>query len=415
MGRLRRWTFYLGLLGPGFIAAIAGNDAGGIATYSVVGATYGYRLLWALLLMTFSLAVVQEMSARLGAVTGQGLAELVREQFGLRWTAFSVLALLVANGATLVSEFAGIAAALELLGVSRYLSVPLSAAALWMLVVWGSYPRVERVFLGMGLLFLAYPITMFLVGPDWGAVGQALVSPSISLDPAFLVLLVAMTGTTITPYMQIYVQSATAEKGVDPEHYGWERADAYLGVLFSNTIAFAIIVTTAATLFPAGVRVETADAAAVALAPLAGPLAGLVFALGLLGASLLAAGVLPLATSYAVSEALGFERGVSRTFREAPAFMGIFTGLLVLGAAIVLVPGLPLFSLLIVAQIVNGLLLPVVLSSVVRLAGSRELLGEYAHGRLYGAVGWATVVAVSLLSLVMVGTVLLGALGIELG
>lgn len=411
VNRLRRWSFYLGVMGPGLIAAIAGNDAGGIATYSVVGSSYGYRLLWALILMTVSLAVVQEMSTRLGAVTGQGLADLVREHFSLRWTALSMLALLVANGAVVISEFAGVAAALELVGVSKYLSVPLAAAVIWVLVVWGSYRRVEKVFLAMGLLFLAYPITVFLIGPDWSEIAQQIVFPDLVLDPALLLILVAMVGTTITPYMQIYAQSATAEKGVDPEYYGWERADAYLGALFSNVIAFFIIVTTAATLFPLGIQIETAADAAAALVPLAGTLAGLIFAIGLLGASLLAAGVVPLATAYAISEALGLERGVSRSFKEAPAFMGIFTGLIVLGAAVTLVPGLPLIQILIVAQIINGILLPVVLSSIVRLAGNREVLGDYAHGRLYGAVGWITVIVVSLLSLIMVAAVLLQLVG----
>ncbi len=413
--RLQRWLFYLGVMGPGLIAAIAGNDAGGVATYSVVGASYGYQLLWALGVMTVSLAVVQEMSTRLGAVTGQGLADLIRERFGLRWTALSMLSLLIANGATTVSEFAGVAAALELVGISKYISVPLAAIAIWVLVVWGSYHQVEKVFLAMSLVFLAYPITAIIVGPNWSGIGRQMVTPTLVLEPAFIVALVAMTGTTITPYMQVYAQSATAEKGVDPEYYGWERADAYLGALFSNTIAFFIIVTTAATLFPRGIQVETAADAAVALVPLAGSAAGLIFAIGLLGASLLAAGVLPLATAYAVSEALGLERGVSRTFQEAPAFMGIFTGLIVLGAAITLVPGLPLIPLLILAQIVNGFLLPVVLVSVVWLASSREVLGSYANGWLYGAVGWLTVAAVSALSLAMVIILLLQAMGVPPG
>jgi len=402
-------------MGPGLIAAVAGNDAGGVTTYAVVGASYGYQLLWALLLMTLSLAVVQEMSTRLGAVTGQGLSDLVRERFGLRWTAVSMLALLLANGATVVSEFAGVAASLELAGVSRYISVPLAAVAIWVLVVWGSYHRVERIFLAMSLLLLAYPITVFLIGPDWSEIGRSLVSPNLSFDPALILILVAMTGTTITPYMQIYAQSATAEKGVDLEHYEWERADAYLGAFFSDAIAFFIIIATAATLYPLGIRIETAKDAAEALVPLAGPLAGIIFALGLLGASMLAAGVVPLSTAYAISEALGLERGVSRTFREAPAFMGIYTGLIALGAAITLAPGLPLIPLLILAQIINGVLLPVVLTSIVRLAGSRDVLGNYVNGRVYGTVGWLTVAVVSLLSHAMVALVLMQAAGITIG
>ncbi len=403
------------MMGPGLIAAIAGDDAGGVATYSTVGASYGYKLLWALLLMTVSLSVVQEMSARLGAVTGEGLADLIREHFGLRWTSISLLTLLVANGATVVSEFAGVAAALELLGVSKYISVPAAAVFVWVLVVWGSYHRVEKIFLAMTLAFLAYPATVFLVKPDWGEIGLATVTPSFSFAPGYLFSLVALLGTTITPYMQIYAQSATVEKDVDPEHYGPERVDAYLGAFLSNLFAFFIVVSTAATLFPRGIQVQTASDAAQALAPLAGPLAEAIFAAGLLGASLLAAGVLPLATAYPISEALGLERGVSRTFREAPAFMGIFTGLIVMGAGITLIPSLPLIPLLIFAQVVNGLLLPIVLISIVRLAGSREILGRHANGKTYGAIGWITVVVVSILSAVMVMTTVLGWFGVSVG
>ncbi len=414
-GRLRQLLFYLGIIGPGLIAAIAGDDAGGVATYATVGASYGYQLLWALALMTVSLSLVQEMSTRLGAVTGQGLAALVREQFGLRWTAISVVTLVVANGATVVSEFAGVAAAMELLGVTKYASVPVAAVVIWVLVVWGSYHRVEKVFLAMTLAFLAYPITVFLVRPNWAEIGQAVIAPHVTVNSAFITTLVALLGTTITPYMQIYAQSAVAEKGVDLEHYGWERVDAYSGAILSNLFAFFIIVTTAATLFPRGIQIETAADAAQALVPAAGNWAGVIFALGLLGASLLAAGVLPLATAYPISEALGMERGVSRTFREAPFFMGVFTGLIIIGAGITLVPGLPLIPLLILAQVINGVLLPIVLISVVRLAGSRELMGDYANGRIYGFLGWVTVVAVSFLSIVMVINSLLSFAGFQIG
>ena len=414
-GLPRRLLVYASMMGPGIVAAIAGDDAGGIATYSSAGASYGYSLLWALVLMTISLSVVQEMSARLGAVTGQGLADLIREHFGLRWTSISVLALLLANGATIVSEFAGVAAAMEMVGVTRYLAVPLAAALVWGLVVWGSYHRVEKIFLAMTLTFLAYPATVLMIHPDWGEIGRQVVSPSFSFSSGYLITLVALLGTTITPYMQIYAQSATVEKGIDPERYGPERVDAYLGAVLSNLFAFFIVVATATTLFPRGIQVETASDAAQALAPIAGNLAQYIFAAGLLGASLLAAGVLPLATAYPISEALGLEHGVSRTFHEAPAFMGIFTGLIALGAAVTLIPGLPLIPLLIWAQVVNGLLLPVVLTSIVRLAGNRAILGKHANGRIYGALGWVTVVVVSLLSAVMVTITVLGWFGVSVG
>lgn len=415
IGPGRRLLTFMSLMGPGVIAAIAGDDAGGIATYSSAGAAYGYSLLWALVLMTISLSVVQEMSARLGAVTGQGLADLIREHFGLKWTTFSVLALLLANVATIISEFAGVAAATEMIGVTRYLSVPLAAMLVWGLVVWGSYHRVEKIFLAMTLAFLAYPATVLMIRPDWAEIGHNVINPHFSFDSGYLVTLVALLGTTITPYMQIYAQSATVEKGIDPESYGPERIDAYLGAVLSNLFAFFIVVATAATLFPRGIQVETASDAALALVPIAGTLAEYIFAAGLLGASLLAAGVLPLATAYPISEALGLEHGVSRTFREAPAFMGIFTGLIVIGAAITLIPGLPLIPLLIGAQVVNGLLLPIVLTSIVRLASNRTILGRHANGRIYGWIGWVTVAAVSVLSAVMVGITVLGWFGVDLG
>ena len=401
-----RLVAYLAVLGPGIIAANSGNDASGIATYSSVGARYGYSLLWTLVPIMFSLGLVQEMCARMGVVTGKGLADLIRERFGVRWTALVMLALLVANGGVIVSEFVGIAAATELFGVSRYLSVPLAGFGIWWVVVKGSYQRVERVFLLMSLVFLGYIASAFMARPDWGEVGRELVRPSFSFGREYLFMLVALIGTTITPFMQVFVQSSVVDKGATADDYALTRADVWVGTVFSVVVAFFIVVSTAATLYATKgpTELESAAEAARALAPVAGAYAQALFAVGLLGAAMLAVGVLPLATAYSISEALGFEKGVSRSFREAPIFVGIFTFLIVAGAVVAMIPGLPVIDVLLTTQFINGLLLPVILVAVLRLAGSRELMGAYANGRLYNAAAWLIVVVVSALSATLVVT-----------
>ncbi|HEY6188926.1 MAG TPA: divalent metal cation transporter [Pyrinomonadaceae bacterium] len=404
MARRRGLIAYMAVLGPGMIAANAGNDAGGIATYATVGAEHGYGLLWVLIPITISLGIVQEMCARMGAVTGKGLADLVRERFGVRWTALVMLALLVANGGVTVSEFVGIAAATELFGVPRYVSVPLAAMSVWWLVVKGSYKRVERVFLVMSLVFLGYIVSAFLARPVWGEIARAMVRPTWSFAPAYIFTFVAVVGTTISPYMQVYVQSSVVEKGVTAEDYALTRADVWTGTAFAISIVFFIIISTAATLHGHGVRIESAADAARALEPLAGRYAGLLFAIGLFGASMLAAGVLPLATAYSISEALGFEKGVSRSFREAPIFIGIFTFLVTVGALVAVIPGLPLIRVLLVTQVMNGLLLPVLLFAILRLVNDRELMGTYVNGTIYNVAAWLTAIVVSLLSLLLIAT-----------
>jgi NRAMP (natural resistance-associated macrophage protein)-like metal ion transporter len=384
------------------ITANAGNDAGGIATFASVGAELGYRLLWILLPITLSLGLVQEMCARMGAVTGKGLADLIRERFGVRWTAFVMLALLIANGGVTISEFVGIAAATELFGIPRFISVPLAAISIWWLVVKGSYQRVERVFLLMSLVFLGYVVSAFLARPDWGTVATQLVRPSFSLDHAYLFTVVAVVGTTISPYMQVYVQSSVVEKGVTPEDYGRTRIDVWVGTFFAILIVFFIVISTAATLHQHGIHINSAADAARALQPLAGSYAETLFAIGLFGASMLAAGVLPLATAYSVSEALGFEKGVSRTFRDAPIFLGVFTFLVAVGAAIAVIPELPLIRVLLVTQVINGLLLPVVLFAILRLVNDRDLMGRHVNGRLHNVGAWLTAIMVTLLSLMLV-------------
>jgi NRAMP (natural resistance-associated macrophage protein)-like metal ion transporter len=384
------------------IAASAGNDAGGIATFAAVGAEQGYRLLWILIPITLSLGLVQEMCARMGAVTGKGLADLIRERFGVRWTAFVMLALLIANAGVTVSEFVGIAAATELFGVPRFVSVPLSAMGIWWLVVKSSYQRVERAFLLMSLVFLGYVVSAFLAKPDWSAVAVGLVKPTFSFEYAYLFTLVAVVGTTISPYMQVYVQSSVVEKGVTPEEYGRTKMDVWVGTILAILVVFFIVISTAATLHKHGLHIESAADAARALEPFAGPYAEKLFAIGLFGASMLAAGVLPLATAYSISEALGFEKGVSRSFREAPIFLGIFTFLIAVGAAIAVIPGLPLIRVLLVTQVINGLLLPIILFAILKLVNDREVMGTHVNGPLYNLGAWLTAVIVTLLSLLFI-------------
>lgn len=403
LARRKGLLAYLAILGPGMVAANAGNDAGGIATYASTGATYGYRLLWVMLPIAVSLAIVQEMCARMGAVTGKGLADLIRERFGVRWAALVMLALLVANTGVTISEFVGIAAAAELFGVSRFVAVPLAALGVWWLVVRGSYRRVERVFLMMSLVFIGYIVSAFLARPQWSAVWTGTVKPGFeNLDSAYLFTIIALIGTTISPYMQVFVQSSVVEKGVTAEDYNLTRADVWVGTVFSISISFFIIISTAAALNVHGIEVETAADAARALEPLAGRYATVLFATGLLGASLLAAGVLPLATAYSISEAFGFEKGVSHSFREAPIFLGIFTFLVAVGAFVAILPGLPIISVLVTTQVVNGLLLPIILVAVLRLAGDRELMGAQANGRIYNIIAWLTVIIVSSLSVLLI-------------
>ena len=398
VARRKRLLAYIAILGPGMITANAGNDAGGIATFASVGADFGYSLLWILIPITISLGIVQEMCARMGAVTGKGLADLIRERFGVRWTALIMLALLIANAGVTVSEFVGIAAASELFGVKHYISVPLAAILIWFLVVKGSYKRVERVFLLMSLVFLGYVVSAFLSRPDWSAVAVGLVRPEFKLEHAFLFTFVAIIGTTISPYMQVYVQSSVVEKGVTPADYSKTKTDVWVGTIFAILIVFFIIVSTAATLHKAGIQISSAADAAHALRPLAGRYAQTLFGLGLFGASMLAAGVLPLATAYSISEALGFEKGVSRSFREAPIFLGTFTFLVAVGAAIAIVPNLPLIRVLLVTQVINGLLLPIVLFAVLRLVNDREVMGRYVNGPIYNIAAWLTAIVVTILS-----------------
>jgi len=399
-----RFFAYLAILGPGIIAANAGNDAGGITTYSTAGAAYGYTLLWAFIPMTLSLIVVQEMCVRMGVVTGQGLADLIREQFGVRWTALIMFALLIANTGVIISEFVGIAQASELFGIPRFFTIPLAAGFIWWLVVKGSAQRVERVFLALSLVFFCYVISAFMAGPDWVEVGKGFVTPSFKLETGYLFTVMALIGTTITPFMQVYIQSSVVEKGMDEEDLGVARADAITGTIFACCIAAFIVICTAATLHQQGITtIDSAATAAESLAPVAGQYAKYLFAVGLFGAAMLAMGVLPLATAYSVSEALGFEKGLSRSFREAPIFLGIFTTLILVGAIVAMLPGIPQIQLLLVTQCINGLLLPVLLVAIVSLANKSEIMGKHKNHWLFNILAWTITIVVSALSLMLLG------------
>ncbi|MEP6902915.1 MAG: divalent metal cation transporter, partial [Actinomycetota bacterium] len=369
---------------------------------STAGAEYGYTLLWSFIPMTICFIFAQEMCVRMGVITGQGLADLIREQFGVRWTALVMLALLIANSGIIIAEFVGIAQASELFGVSRYFSVPITALVVWWLVVKGTPKRVEQFFLLLSLIFLTYIFSAFMAKPDWARVGKEFITPSFSFETGYLFTVMALIGTTITPFMQIFVQSSVVEKGMHEEDLPMARADAIIGVIFANLIAAFIVISTAATLHQTGAKLEDAADAAQALAPVVGVYAKYLFAVGLFGASMLAMGVLPLATAYSLSEALGFEKGLSRSFREAPIFLGIFTALIILGSVVALIPGIPQIRLLLFTQSINGVLLPFLLVAIVLLSSNREIMGEYANGLIFKISAWLITIIVSFLSLMLI-------------
>jgi Mn2+/Fe2+ NRAMP family transporter len=397
--RRNRLLVLLGIFGPGLIAANAGNDAGGILTYASAGSQFAYRTLFAMVLVTVGLVVVQEMAARLGAHTGEGLVSLIREQFPLRVAAFAVAALVVANLGLVVSEFAGIGAAMEIFGVSRYLSVPLAALGIWAAVVFGSYRYVERVFLLLSFVFVAYPVAAVLGHPDWGTVGRQTVWPHFTAGHGFVVLVVALIGTTITPYMQLYQAAAVADRGAGPDDMRTIRIDAVAGAIFADLVSMCIIVATAAALGGHGPLASAQDAAR-ALRPAAGSAATGLFAVGLLGASALAAAVVPLSTAYALAEAIGVERSVSRRFSEAPLFLGLFTAQVAVGALVALVPG-NLVALLINMQVLNGAVAPIFLAFILILANRRAVLGEAVNGPRFRVVAAVCVAAVAGMALLV--------------
>ncbi|MHB1361435.1 MAG: Nramp family divalent metal transporter [Thermoleophilia bacterium] len=403
IGRTRLLLF-LAMMGPGLITANADNDAGGIATYSIAGARFGYGMLWMLLLITFSLAVTQEMGARMGVVTGQGLAALIRERFRLKLTVVAMGAMLVANLGTTISEFSGIATSFQLFGASKYYTVPFVAAMIWLLVVRGSYKIAERVFLVFSSFYLAYVVSGVLAHPDWSQALHSTVVPSFQMNSAYILLFIAVIGTTITPWGQFFIQAYVVDKGISIKHYRYTKAEVIMGAIVTDVVAFFIIVACAATIHATGGDINSAGDAALSLVPLAGQFASKLFAFGLLNASVLAAGILPLATAYAICEAFGFESGVNRSFREAPIFHGLFTASIVIGALVALIPNLPLLSIMVLAQDVNGILLPLILIFVMVIVNDRVIMGKYANSRMNNLIAGTTTVALIVLSLLLVAT-----------
>jgi len=409
--RLKPWRTRLALLlaviGPGIITTNVDNDAGGITTYSVAGAHYGYRLLWMLPLAGLTLVFAQEMSARLGLVTGKGLADLIREKSGVRWTALIIGMMVFVNLANTVSEFAGVAASMEIFGVSKYLSVPLAAIGVWLLVVRGNYKSVERVFLFASAFYLCYVASAILANPPWPLVARAALSPNFQFDAGYVMIFITVIGTTIAPWQQFYQQSSIVDKGLKASDYGYELVDVLLGNVYAMAVVAFVIITCAATLFVKGVQIVTAADAALSLRPLAGTHAATLFALGLLNASLFAAAVLPLSTAYVVCEAFGWESGVDHTLEEAPTFFGVHTLLIALGAGVILLPIRSLVKAMLASQTLNGVVLPMVMIVMLQLCNDKELLGKYANGRLYNVIAWTMVAALIALTVILVITSLL--------
>ncbi|GFO56431.1 Mn transporter [Geomonas sp. Red276] len=393
---------FFSVLGPGLITANVDNDAGGIATYSVTGASFGYTLLWTLIPITVALIVVQEMCARMGVVSGKTLADMIRENFGVKVTAYLMLFLLLGNLGNTVAEFAGWAAAMEIFGVSKYISVPIGALVVWWLIVKGSYKFVEKVFLFACTVYFTYVISAVLAKPSWGEIMVATVTPSFQLKPSYLMMVIGVVGTTIAPWMQFYMQSAVVEKGVRIKDYAACKFDVIFGCIMTDVVAFFIIVACGATLFVHGDKIADAKDAAVSLAPLAGKYASSLFAIGLANASLFAASILPLSTAYCVCEAMGWESGVDHDFESAPQFMWLYTGLIVVGALIILIPNAPLIAIMLLSQVVNGAMLPFVLIFMLILINKKELMGEYVNSKSFNIISWITVIVMIVLTLALV-------------
>lgn len=391
----------LASMGPGLLTAFAGNDAGGIATYSTTGATYGLGMIWTVPIMCLLLIVVQETAARMGCATGKGFASLIRERFGVRVSAVAMLSLIVSNFAVTLSEFAGIASGMQLFGVPLQVSVPVSAIVTWMLAMSGSYRRIEKVLLALSCVFLTYIAAGFLAKPDWLAALRDTVVPSFSSDPHYVSLLVANIGTTISPYMIFMVSSNVVEKNLDASDIPGQRVDNISGAIAAEIVTWFIILTTGTVLFPAGIKIETAADAAKALVPLAGQYSSLLFAIGLVGASFLAACVLPGITASAVCEAFGWERGADRTWREAPVYRGIITAITILSAVIIMIPNVSLFGIMMVSQVINGVMLPILLVCMVFIASDRHVMRGHANGRVWNSLTWLTIVAVTVFTIIM--------------
>ena len=402
---------FFAIMGPGIITQNVDNDAGGITTYSLAGAGFGYALLWTMIPITIALYVVQEMAARMGAVTGHGLADLIRERFGIRTTTLVMLALLVADFGNTMAEFSGLAAGGEIFGISKYIFVPVGALTVWWLVAKGTFRFVERIFLMASAFYISYVISGILARPDWGQVMVATVKPSFSFQKDYLIMLVGVVGTTIAPWMQFYLQSTVVEKGITVKQYGYTRTDVLVGSIMTDVVAWFIIAACGATIFLHHVHVETVKDAALALRPLAGVYAASLFALGLINASLFSASVLPLATAHYVCESLGFEAGIDRTIRQAPVFYTLYIVLIVGACLVVLLPNAPLLSIIFLSQVANGILLPFILVYMLLLVNQKRLMGSYTNSRIFNVIAWVTVVVMIVLTLALVITQVVPGMG----
>ena len=404
---LQRWKtrilIFAAVAGPGFITANVDNDAGGITTYSQAGAQFGYMLLWTMIPTTLALIVVQEMASRMGAVTGKGLSDLIREEFGLRITALMMLGLVITNFGNVLAEFSGVALSLELFGIPKYVSVPVCAVIVWLMVVKGTYKSVEKIFLVASFIYVTYIAAGLIARPEWMLALVATVKPpelSVFAHSAYLYMVIGVVGTTIAPWMQFYLQASIVEKGITPREYGASRLDVISGCVFTDIVAWFIIVACAATLFAHGMfEIRNGADAAQALRPLAGDYAYILFAVGLFNASLFAASILPISTAYAVCEGLGFESGVGRKFSEAPFFYWLYTALIVVGAGVILIPNVPLVQITVLSQVVSGITLPFVLIFMLLLINKKELMGSYINSRFFNWVAWATTVVMIGLSI----------------
>jgi len=400
----KKIALFLSVMGPGIITANIDNDASGITTYSVAGARFGYSLLWTLIPTTIALVVIQEMVGRMGVITGKGLSDLIRENYGVKATFFMMLGLLIANFGNTVANFAGWAASMEILGFTKYIMVPLGAITIWILVTKGSYRVVEIILLYACIIFVGYIISGVMAKPDWNTVVKQTFLPKLQWNSEYIMMSIAIIGTTITPWMQFYLQSSIAEKGITKEHYKASRLDVVIGCSITDIISFFIIVTCGTLLFPYGIRINEASEAALALRPLAGDYASLIFAISLANASLLGAIIVPLATAYYICEAMGWERGVNKTFKDAPQFMWIYTLTIALASLLVLIPGAPLVFLMVLSAVINGLLLPFVLVFAIFLINNKKLMGEFTNSKMYNYISWGTVIAVICLTVAWVIT-----------
>lgn len=390
----KRWakiSYILAIVGPGLITVNAGNDAGGISTFASIGAKYGYSMLWGLLLLTFALAIIQEMNARMAVVSGKGLSDLIREKFGVKWTFFAMIVLLIANFGVTLGDFAGVAASLELFGITKYISVPVVAILISYLVSHGSYNKVEKIFLMFSFAFFSYIFSAIIIKPDWPEVFKAVVSPSIEMNSAYLLTFIGLIGTTISPYMQFYLQAAIVDKNLSLKDYKYERLDVYLGAVWGAVISFFVIVVTSATLHKAGIQADSVSSIALALKPLAGDYAFILFGAGLFGASVLACAIIPLSTAYAICEAFGWENGVNNTPSEAKAFFTILFGIIGITASLVLIPNLNLIPLILRTQQIAGILVPVILIFMILLINDRNIMGTMVNNRFQNIVSTLTV------------------------